>query len=95
MPRGSEWTAILLLEYPGEVARKHWLGWLKGVEDRVWVRVEGCEAVFAIADEDLERENDAKTSVVHFLRFPLDAGMVRAVREGAGLAVPSGAPGLA
>jgi hypothetical protein len=87
VPRGSEWTATLLLEYPDEVARKHWLGRLKGVEDRVWVRVEGCDPVFAIADEDMERENDVKTSAVHFLRFPLDAGMVRAVREGASLAV--------
>ena len=60
---------------------------LKGVERRVWVRVEGCAPVYAIADEDLERENDEKTSSVHFLRFELDAGMRSKLAQGARLAI--------
>jgi hypothetical protein len=61
------------------------LGRLKGIEDRVWVEVQGCERVFAVADEDLERENDEKTSSVHFLRFELDAAMRARLRQGAGV----------
>ena len=60
---------------------------LKGVEDRVWVRVEGFERVFPIADEDLDRENDEKTSSVHFLRFELTGPMREALRAGAALAM--------
>ncbi|MGA0031921.1 MAG: DUF3501 family protein, partial [Burkholderiales bacterium] len=59
---------------------------LIGIEDRVWVQVEGCDRVYAIADEDLERENAEKTSSVHFLRFELGAPMVSALRGGAALA---------
>jgi hypothetical protein len=59
---------------------------LKGIERRVWVRAEGCEQVFAIADEDLERENEEKTSSVHFLRFELPAGVRQRLRDGAALA---------
>jgi hypothetical protein len=63
------------------------LGLLKGVEDRVWVRVDGFDPVFAIADEDLERENEEKTSAVHFLRFELSPSMVAAAKGGAALSV--------
>jgi hypothetical protein len=63
------------------------LGVLKGIERRVWVEVEGCERVGAIADEDLERENDEKTSSVHFLRFELSAAMRERLRRGAGVTV--------
>lgn len=87
VPRGAEWVATLLLEYPDEAARRVWLGRLRGVEDRVWVRVSGFDPVYAIADEDLERENESKTSAVHFLRFPLGPGMIEALRAGAGLAM--------
>lgn len=65
------------------------------MEDRVWVGVGGREAAFAIADEGMERENVVKTSVVHFLRFPLDSGMTKALRDGAGVAVPSRVQGRA
>ena len=60
---------------------------LKGIEDRCWVQAQGHARVFAIADEDLERENDEKTSAVHFLRFELDAAMIGSLRAGASLAV--------
>jgi hypothetical protein len=69
------------------VIRKVELAKLKGVEDRVWVQVEGRERVYAIADEDLERENEEKTSSVHFMRFELDEDMAGALKYGVSLAV--------
>ena len=87
VPDGSNWKATMMLEYPDPVVRSRRLSELIAVEDRVWVRVQGCEPVYAIADEDMERENDEKTSSVHFLRFELTAVMVGALRGGAGLAV--------
>ena len=86
VPDGRNWKATMMIEYPDITERKVMLAKLIGIEDRVWVRVAGCAPVFAIADEDLERETDEKTSSVHFLRFELDAEMVRALREGAQLA---------
>jgi hypothetical protein len=64
-----------------------------GIEDRVWVRVNGLERVYAIADEDLERETEEKTSSVHFLRFELDAGMTASLRQGAALSMGVHHPG--
>jgi len=87
IPDGSNWKVTLLIEYPDESERRQMLTQLKGIEDRCWVQVTGQERVFAIADEDLERENDEKTSAVHFLRFELAATMVAALRGGADLAV--------
>jgi hypothetical protein len=87
IPDGSNWKATLLIEYPDPVERRAALGKLKGVEDRCWVQVAGCERVFAIADEDLERENDEKTSSVHFLRFELTPAMTAAVKGGADISV--------
>ncbi|MBS1217329.1 MAG: hypothetical protein H6R21_462 [Proteobacteria bacterium] len=87
IPDGSNWKATMMIEYPDESERRHKLAQLIGVEDRVWVQVEGCDRVFAIADEDLERENAEKTSSVHFLRFELTAEMVSALRGGATLAM--------
>jgi uncharacterized protein DUF3501 len=87
IPDGSNWKVTLLIEYPDEQERRRELSQLKGVEDRCWVQVGGHERVFAIADEDLERENDEKTSAVHFLRFELTPPMIAALREGAELAV--------
>ena len=87
IPDGSNWKVTLLIEYPNESERREKLTQLKGIEDRCWVQVAGQERVFAIADEDLERENDEKTSAVHFLRFELAPGMVSALRGGAELAV--------
>ena len=87
VPDGSNWKATLLIEYPDAEERRVMLARLKGLERRVWVRVEGCAPVYAIADEDLERENDEKTSSVHFLRFELDAGMRSRLGQGARLAI--------
>src|SRR5919106_2541558 len=65
VPDGSNWKATMLIEYPDPEERKRMLARLKGIEDRVWVQVERHERVYAIADEDLERENEEKTSSVH------------------------------
>jgi len=86
IPDGSNWKATMMIEYPDEAERREKLARLIGIEDRVWVQVEGCDRVYAIADEDLERENAEKTSSVHFLRFELGAPMVSALRGGAALA---------
>ena len=67
IPDGQNWKVTLLIEFPDEVERRRELSQLKGIEDRCWMQVVGHERVFAIADEDLERENDEKTSSVHFL----------------------------
>ncbi len=87
VPDGGNWKATMLIEYPDAEERRAMLAKLKGIERRVWVRVEGFEPVYAIADEDLERENDEKTSAVHFLRFELGAAMRGRLREGARLAI--------
>jgi hypothetical protein len=84
IPDGSNWKVTLLLEFD-PVARPAALAGLKGVEDRCYVEVAAHARVFAIADEDLERENADKTSAVHFLRFELDASMVKALHAGAAL----------
>jgi hypothetical protein len=87
IPDGSNWKATMLIEYPDVEERQRALAGLIGVEDRVWVQVEGGERVYAIADEDLERENDQKTSSVHFLRSELDAAMKRALAGGAAIRI--------
>ena len=87
VPDGSNWKSTMLLEYPDADERKRMLARLKGIERQVWVEIKGCERVFAIADEDLERENDEKTSAVHFLRFELTAPMRKALHAGAGVSV--------
>ena len=87
IPDGSNWKVTLLIEYPDPEQRRVALARLKGVEDRCWVQVEGHERVFAIADEDLDRENEDKTSSVHFLRFELDAAMRSAVLAGASISL--------
>jgi hypothetical protein len=87
IPDGRNWKVTLLIEFPDEGERRVQLAKLKGVEGRCWVQVKGHERVFAIADEDLERENDEKTSAVHFLRFELAAPMAEALKAGAPLAV--------
>jgi hypothetical protein len=83
MPDGSNWKATMLLEYPDINERKRELARLIGVEDRMFVEVEGQSRVYAIADEDLDRENDEKTSAVHFVRFELTPAMCAAVKAGA------------
>ena len=87
VPDGGNWKATLLIEYPDADERRRMLARLKGIERKVWVQVSGCERVGAIADEDLERENEEKTSSVHFLRFDLDPAMRERLRQGAGVTV--------
>jgi hypothetical protein len=83
VPDGGNWKATMLIEYPDENERRRELARLIGVEDRMFVEVEGHGRVYAIADEDLDRENDEKTSSVHFLRFELTPAMRAAVKAGA------------
>jgi Protein of unknown function (DUF3501) len=83
VPDGSNWKATLLIEYPDPNERKRELGRLIGVEDRVYVDVEGHARSYAIADEDLDRENAEKTSAVHFLRFEFGKPSREALRAGA------------
>jgi hypothetical protein len=83
VPSGSNWKATVLLEYPDVNERKRELARLIGVEHRLFVQVEGQSRVYGIADEDLERSNDEKTSAVHFVRFELTPAMCAAVRAGA------------
>ena len=87
IPDGRNFKATMMIEYTDAEERKHALAQLKGIEDRVWVQVESCARVYAIADEDLERENEEKTSAVHFLRFELDDDMARALKSDVGLAM--------
>jgi len=86
IPDGGNWKVTLLIEFAQPAERVQALARLKGIEDACWVQVAGHMRVFAIADEDLERENEEKTSAVHFLRFELTAGMIASLRAGAGLA---------
>jgi hypothetical protein len=87
IPDGNNWKVTFLIEFPDPDERKARLAMLKGIEDRCWVQVAGGERVFAIADEDLERENEEKTSSVHFLRFELAPEMVAKVKSGAAIGV--------
>jgi Protein of unknown function (DUF3501) len=87
IPDGSNWKVTLLIEFADAAERARALARLKGIERRCWVQVGGHERVFAVADEDLERENEEKTSAVHFLRFELGAPMICGLRGGAALAI--------
>ena len=87
IPDGTNWKATMLIEYPEPEERRRQLEKLIGIEDKVWVEIAGHPRVYAIADEDLERQNEVKTSSVHFLRFELAPPMVRALKSGAALAV--------
>lgn len=87
IPDGSNWKATLLIEFPDAEERRRELARLKGIEDHCWAQVAGHARVYAIADEDLERENDHKTSSVHFLRFELTPAMVASARNGAAVSL--------
>jgi len=87
IPDGRNWKVTLLIEFPDAEERRRRLEALKGIEDRCWVQVQGFARVFAVADEDLERENEVKTSAVHFLRFELTAEMVAGLKGGRDLAL--------
>jgi hypothetical protein len=87
VPDGSNWKATMLIGYPDIDERRAALEKLIGVEDRVWVGLAGQPRIYAIADEDIDRENDVKTSAVHFLRFELPAPMKQALKDGAALSL--------
>lgn len=87
VPDGHNWKATLMLEYPDVHERQRELARLIGVEDRLFIEVEGQPRVHAIADEDLPRENAEKTSAVHFLRFEFTPAMRAAVRAGAAVRI--------
>jgi hypothetical protein len=83
VPDGDNWKATMLIEYPDVNERRRELARLIGVEDHMYVDIEGHDRVYAIADEDLDRENDEKTSAVHFVRFQLEARQIAAIKAGA------------
>ena len=87
IPDGSNWKATFMLEYPDVEQRKIELGKLLGIEKKVWVRVGELDKVYPIANEDLERETEDKTSSVHFLRFELTPEMVEAAKSGAAISM--------
>ena len=87
IPDGSNWKATFMLEYDDVNERRGALEKLIGIEGRVWVKIVGLDPVFAIADEDLERDTEEKTSAVHFLRFELSPQMVAAAKEGAAISM--------
>ena len=87
IPDGGNWKATMMIEYPDADERKVALARMKGVERRSYIQVEGFERVYAVADEDLERENEEKTSSVHWLRFELTPAMRSAVKSGGRVSV--------
>jgi hypothetical protein len=87
IPDGSNLKCTAMLEFTEVDERKRQLGMLRGIENLIWVRVEGCDRVYAIANEDLERSNEEKTSAVHFMRFELSSDMIAALHAGAQLSM--------
>lgn len=87
IPDGHNWKATMMIEYPDPIERASKLANMVGIEDKVWVRIAGYEPVYAIADEDLERETTEKTSSVHFLRFELTPEMIQTLQQGAILSI--------
>ncbi len=83
IPDGTNWKATLLIQYPDVEERQQQLTKLIGIENKIWMQVEGFDKIYAIADEDLERDNAEKTSAVHFMRYELDSDMIEAVKNGA------------
>jgi hypothetical protein len=87
VPEGTNWKATMLIEYPDADERHRMLAKLIGIEQGVWLQIEGCPRVYPIADEDLERETEQKTAAVHFLRFELDGAMISSLKRGASVAI--------
>jgi len=83
IPDGSNWKATMMIQYDDIEERRKMLGELVGIEDVTYMQVEGFDKVFPIADEDLSRDDEHKTSAVHFLRFELNPDMINAVKQGA------------
>jgi hypothetical protein len=87
IPDGDNFKATMMIEYPDVVERARMLAKMKGIEDRVWLQAEGCKRIYAIADEDLPRENAEKTAAVHFLRFQVDDESRASLKYGVPLAI--------
>lgn len=85
IPNGSNWKVTLMVEYKDAEERAHALTQLIGIERKTWVQIDGFDKIYAIANEDLERETDAKTSAVHFLRYELSDEMIAAAKQGASI----------
>jgi len=85
IPDGRNLKATFMVEIADEDERRQMLAKLKGIENEVWLRVDGFDPIFGIADEDIERESEEKTSSVHFMRFEFTADMIAAARGGAAL----------
>jgi len=83
IPDGCNWKATFMIEFPDVEERQHWLGKLLGIENRVWAQVVDFDRVYAIADEDMDRADETKTSAVHFMRFELTPEMAKSVKSGA------------
>jgi hypothetical protein len=94
IPDGHNWKATFMIEYDDPAERAEKLSQMIGIEDRVWLQVDGCEALYPIADEDLSRATEEKTSAVHFLRYELDAHMIASVKDGASIRAGINHPGL-
>ena len=87
IPDGRNWKVTLMIEYTDEDERRVMLTRLKGIENKMWVQAAGHAKIYAIADEDLERENEEKTSAVHFMRFELDPASIAAIKGGAAIGI--------
>jgi len=85
IPDGTNWKATMLIQYPDVEERQKQLTRLIGIEDKIWMQIEGFDKIYAIADEDLERDNAEKTSAVHFMRYELENDMIAAVKTGAAI----------
>ena len=85
IPDGHNWKATFMVEYSDENERRAALARLIGIEKKVWMQVEGCDKVYPIANEDLDRETEDKTSAVHFMRFELTPQMIAAAKAGAAI----------
>jgi hypothetical protein len=92
IPDGHNWKATFMIEYDDPAERAQQLSRMIGIEDKIWLQVESCERVYPIADEDLERDNENKTSSVHFLRFELTPSMIAAVHRGASISIGADHP---
>ena len=87
IPDGDNLKATMMIEYPDVTERARMLAKMKGIEERVWLQAEGCKRIFAIADEDLPRENAEKTAAIHFLRFQLDLETRASLKYGVPLVI--------
>lgn len=94
IPDGTNWKATFMLEYEDPQERALRLAELIGIEDKVWIQVEGCDRIWPIADEDLDRSTADKTSSVHFMRYELDSTMITAARGGAAITMGIDHPAL-